>query len=123
MIYQNPKTTKKYHLKMLSSLLGSKEAAKNSILYRYKHGFSGFAARLTKSQTKEIESMILSLIKLVILQILTHFKSYIPCGTEFPQAVSVIRNRTSKSWGIIGIHHSSSKTSFTENREILVIKY
>ncbi|XP_019464295.1 PREDICTED: subtilisin-like protease SBT3.9 isoform X1 [Lupinus angustifolius] len=93
-IYQNPETAKKYHLKMLSSLLGSKEAAKNSILYSYKHGFSGFAARLTKSQAEEIE--------------------------KFPEVVSVIRNRihklhTTRSWDFIGIHHSSSKTSYTEN--------
>ncbi|KAG4939044.1 hypothetical protein JHK84_045242 [Glycine max] len=53
-IYQNPQTTKMYPHKMLSSLLGSKEAAKNSILYSYKHGFSGFAARLTKYQAEEI---------------------------------------------------------------------
>lgn len=32
----------------------SKEAAKESILYSYKHGFSGFAAALTKSQAKLI---------------------------------------------------------------------
>jgi hypothetical protein len=32
----------------------SKDAAKESILYSYKHGFSGFAAVLTKSQEKLI---------------------------------------------------------------------
>ena len=32
----------------------SKEAAKESILYHYKHGFSGFAAVLTASQAKVI---------------------------------------------------------------------
>lgn len=36
------------------SLYYSKEAAKNSMLYSYKHGFSGFAARLTESQAEEI---------------------------------------------------------------------
>ncbi|KAE9610464.1 putative tripeptidyl-peptidase II [Lupinus albus] len=82
-IYQNPETTKKHHFKMLSSLLGS-----------YKHGFSGFAARLTKSQAEEIE--------------------------KFPEVVSVIPNRihklhTTRSWDFIGIHHSSLKASFTEN--------
>ncbi|XP_061373045.1 subtilisin-like protease SBT3.3 [Gastrolobium bilobum] len=93
-IYHNPETTKRYHHKMLSSLLGSKEAAKNSILYSYKHGFSGFAARLTKSQAEEIEM--------------------------FPGVVSIFPNRihklhTTRSWDFIGVHHSSSKTAFTES--------
>ncbi|CAI0424438.1 unnamed protein product, partial [Linum tenue] len=35
-------------------LKNSKEAAEESILYSYKHGFSGFAAALTKSQAKLI---------------------------------------------------------------------
>ncbi|KAK7318983.1 hypothetical protein RJT34_03692 [Clitoria ternatea] len=92
--YQNPETTKRYHHKMLSSLLGSKEAAKNSILYSYKHGFSGFAARLTKSQAEAI--------------------------AKFPGVVSVIPNgihklHTTRSWDFIGIHHSSSKTAFTDS--------
>ncbi|KAK8331907.1 hypothetical protein E1A91_A10G103500v1 [Gossypium mustelinum] len=42
---------------MLSNLLGSKEAEKSSMLNSYKHGFSGFAARLTESQEKEIEGL------------------------------------------------------------------
>ncbi|KAK7247045.1 hypothetical protein RIF29_41921 [Crotalaria pallida] len=93
-ISHNPETTKMHHLKMLSSLLGSKEAARSSILYSYKHGFSGFAARLTKSQAEEI--------------------------AKFPEVVSVIPNRihklhTTRSWDFIGIHHSSSKSSFTES--------
>ncbi|KAL1328639.1 hypothetical protein HN51_038457 [Arachis hypogaea] len=88
-IFDNPDTTKKVHHKILSSLLGSKEAAKNSILYSYKHGFSGFAARLTKSQAEEV--------------------------AKFPGVVSVIPNRihklhTTRSWDFLGIHHSSSNT-------------
>jgi hypothetical protein len=42
---------------MSFSLLCSKEAAKNSLLYSYKHGFSGFAARMSKSQAQDIASM------------------------------------------------------------------
>lgn len=38
-------------------LLCSKEDAKTSLLYSYKHGFSGFAARMTKSQAEDIASM------------------------------------------------------------------
>lgn len=36
------------------NLCCSKEAAIDSIVYSYKHGFSGFAARLIESQAKEI---------------------------------------------------------------------
>lgn len=42
------------HHEMLSTVLGCKEAATSSILYNYKHGFSGFAAVLTKSQAAHI---------------------------------------------------------------------
>ncbi|GLT30645.1 hypothetical protein SLA2020_054360 [Shorea laevis] len=42
------------HHQILSEILGSKEAAKESILYSYRHGFSGFAAVLTQSQAKLI---------------------------------------------------------------------
>jgi len=40
--------------KLIDCFLGvhSKEAAKLSLLYSYKHGFSGFAAILTKSQAE-----------------------------------------------------------------------
>ncbi|KAL9296092.1 hypothetical protein ACSQ67_021988 [Phaseolus vulgaris] len=93
-IYQNPTLTKKYHNKMLSSLLGSKEAAKSSILYSYKHGFSGFAARLTKHQAEAI--------------------------AKFPGVVSVIPNgihklHTTRSWDFIGIHHSTSKSALSNS--------
>ncbi|KAG5617365.1 hypothetical protein H5410_017189 [Solanum commersonii] len=42
------------HHQILTFVLGSPEAARDSIIYSYKHGFSGFAARLTKSQAKKI---------------------------------------------------------------------
>ncbi|XLR64673.1 hypothetical protein S83_015345, partial [Arachis hypogaea] len=92
-IYDNPDTTKKVRHKILSSLLGSKEAAKNSILCSNKHGFSGFAARLTKSQAEEV--------------------------AKFSGVIFVIPNRihklhTTRSWNFLGIHHSSSNTVSNE---------
>uniref|UniRef100_A0A0D3F3F4 Subtilisin-like protease n=1 Tax=Oryza barthii TaxID=65489 RepID=A0A0D3F3F4_9ORYZ len=42
------------HHDMLASVLGSKDGAMRSIVYSYKHGFSGFAAMLTESQAEEI---------------------------------------------------------------------
>ncbi|RID45997.1 hypothetical protein BRARA_I02688 [Brassica rapa] len=52
--HDDPKLVTESHHQMLSSLLGSKEDAHDSMVYSYRHGFSGFAARLTKSQAKKI---------------------------------------------------------------------
>ncbi|KAF3434167.1 hypothetical protein FNV43_RR25270 [Rhamnella rubrinervis] len=86
--YDDPESTKKSHHKMLSTLLGSKDAAQRSILYSYRHSFSGFAARLTQSEAESI--------------------------AEFPEVVQVIPNRihklhTTRSWDFIGIHPESPK--------------
>ncbi|KAI3672937.1 hypothetical protein L6452_39040 [Arctium lappa] len=43
-----------YHLRTLSSVLGSEEAAKGALLYTYKHAACGFSAKLTPSQVEEI---------------------------------------------------------------------
>ncbi|KAL6177765.1 hypothetical protein ACLB2K_049287 [Fragaria x ananassa] len=84
--HEDPEFTKNFHHKMLTNLLGSKEAAYNSILYSYKHGFSGFAARLTESQVETI--------------------------AEFPGVLQVIPNRvhklqTTRSWDFIENHQHS----------------
>ncbi|CAB4300469.1 unnamed protein product [Prunus armeniaca] len=42
------------HHDMLVSDFGSKEAAYDSMVYSYKHGFSGFAAEVTESQAQKI---------------------------------------------------------------------
>ncbi|ESQ55245.1 hypothetical protein EUTSA_v10024501mg [Eutrema salsugineum] len=52
--HDDPKLVTKSHRKMLKSVLGSSEAARESLIYNYKHGFSGFAARLTESQAKKL---------------------------------------------------------------------
>ncbi|CAN6543975.1 unnamed protein product [Malus baccata var. baccata] len=49
-----PELVSESHHQTLSSVFGSKEAARESILYNYKHGFSGFAAVLTPCQAKLI---------------------------------------------------------------------
>ncbi|KAK9274994.1 hypothetical protein L1049_022251 [Liquidambar formosana] len=92
--HKDPATIRQSHHKMLSTLLGSKEAGRSSILYSYKHGFSGFAARLTESQAEEIAG--------------------------FPGVVQVIPNRihklhTTRSWDFLGLHHHSAKNLLTES--------
>eukprot|EP01018_Ginkgo_biloba_P020907 Gb_06524 [translate_table: standard] len=55
--YQNPQLNEQLHREILASVLGSKEAANDSIVYSYKHSFSGFAAKLTHSQAKFIADL------------------------------------------------------------------
>ncbi|KAG7978095.1 hypothetical protein I3843_05G064900 [Carya illinoinensis] len=55
--HEEPELVQDSHHEILSNIIGS-EAAKESILYSYKHGFSGFAAALTESQAKQIAGVI-----------------------------------------------------------------
>ncbi|CAN8246596.1 unnamed protein product [Cochlearia groenlandica] len=55
--HDDPKFVTESHHQMLWSLLGSKEEAHDSMVYSYKHGFSGFAAKLTKSQAKKLADL------------------------------------------------------------------
>uniref|UniRef100_A0A0E0P4P4 Peptidase S8/S53 domain-containing protein n=1 Tax=Oryza rufipogon TaxID=4529 RepID=A0A0E0P4P4_ORYRU len=72
------------HHDMLASVLGSKEAALESIVYSYRYSFSGFAARLTKAQASIIRGL--------------------------PDVVSVRENHihqlhTSRSWDFLGMDY------------------
>ncbi|KAK9287447.1 hypothetical protein L1049_015868 [Liquidambar formosana] len=80
--HEEPELVQDSHHEILSGLLGSKEAAMDSILYSYKHGFSGFAAVLTHSQAKLI--------------------------ADFPGVVRVVPNRilslqTTRSWDFLQV--------------------
>ncbi|XP_028805798.1 subtilisin-like protease SBT3.17 [Neltuma alba] len=43
-----------YHIRTLTAVLGSEEAAKEALLYSYKSAASGFSAKLTPEQVSEI---------------------------------------------------------------------
>ncbi|XP_042448039.1 subtilisin-like protease SBT3.10 [Zingiber officinale] len=55
--HDDPNHVTASHHDMLSSILGSKEEALSSIVYSYKHGFSGFAAMLTEYQADRIREL------------------------------------------------------------------
>ncbi|CAL9232338.1 unnamed protein product [Arabidopsis halleri] len=85
--HDNPESVTESHHQMLWSLLGSKEAVLDSIVYSYRHGFSGFAAKLTESQAQQI--------------------------SELPEVVQVIPNTlyemtTTRTWDYLGISPGNS---------------
>ncbi|CAM0953622.1 unnamed protein product [Alopecurus aequalis] len=50
--HDDPSVATASHHDVLTSVLGSKEEALESIVYSYRHGFSGFSAMLTESQAE-----------------------------------------------------------------------
>ncbi|KAJ8470636.1 hypothetical protein OPV22_024979 [Ensete ventricosum] len=52
-----PAAVTELHHATLSTVLGSKQSATSSILYSYKHGFSGFAAVLTESEAARVADL------------------------------------------------------------------
>ncbi|XBI60928.1 subtilisin-like protease SBT3.6 isoform X1 [Triticum dicoccoides] len=78
------------HHDMLTTLLGSKEESMASVVYNYKHGFSGFAAMLTPEQAKQL--------------------------AEVPEVISVEKNKihttaTTRSWDFLGLNYQMTGTS------------
>ncbi|XP_019195112.1 PREDICTED: subtilisin-like protease SBT3.10 [Ipomoea nil] len=75
------------HHDMLATVLGSKEAATDSMIYSYRHGFSGFAALMTKSHAQTFQ--------------------------DLPGVVKVIPNsfyklRNTRSWDYLGLSLNSA---------------
>uniref|UniRef100_A0A453QRT5 Subtilisin-like protease n=1 Tax=Aegilops tauschii subsp. strangulata TaxID=200361 RepID=A0A453QRT5_AEGTS len=83
--HDDPSVVTASHHDMLTSVFGSKDEALRSIVYSYKHGFSGFAAMLTESQAETI--------------------------AKFPEVVTVKPNifhetHTTRSWDFLDLHHN-----------------
>ncbi|XP_052144509.1 subtilisin-like protease SBT3.3 [Oryza glaberrima] len=55
--HDDPSVVTASHHDALTSVFGSKDEAMKSIVYSYKHGFSGFAAMLTESQADELAKL------------------------------------------------------------------
>ncbi|KAG8374507.1 hypothetical protein BUALT_Bualt10G0002000 [Buddleja alternifolia] len=80
--HEDPKLVTDSHHDMLTELMGSKQLASESIVYSYRHGFSGFAAKLTEFQAQQL--------------------------SDHPDVVGVIPNtfyklQTTRSWDYLGL--------------------
>ncbi|XP_022931494.1 subtilisin-like protease SBT3.9 isoform X2 [Cucurbita moschata] len=84
--YEDVKLTTDSHHELLESVMGSKEKSLESMMYSYRHGFSGFAAKLTNSQAQ----------KLALARV-------------FPS--SLYKMRTTRSWDFLGLSSSPSASS------------
>ncbi|TYH97935.1 hypothetical protein ES332_A12G275200v1 [Gossypium tomentosum] len=80
--HDDPKRATDSHHDLLATVVGSKEIASDLMVYSYRHGFSGFAAKLTESQAQKL--------------------------SELPGVVRVIPNtlhrlQTTRSWDFLGL--------------------
>ncbi|XP_060972050.1 subtilisin-like protease SBT3.5 [Cannabis sativa] len=55
--HQDPDLITDSHHHLLAKIVGSKERASELMVYSYRHGFSGFAAKLTQSQAQHIAEL------------------------------------------------------------------
>ncbi|XVF53285.1 hypothetical protein PTKIN_Ptkin05aG0087200 [Pterospermum kingtungense] len=83
------------HHEMLATVLGSKESSKDSMVYSYKHGFSGFAAKMTQAQAQVL--------------------------SKLPGVVHVRRNQfyklqTTRSWDYLGLSSNSPSNLLNKSK-------
>ncbi|PON95646.1 Subtilase [Trema orientale] len=90
--HDDPKLTSNHHLQLLTNVFASKEDAKQSMLYSYKHSFSGFSAILNSTQ-----AAILAKRKGVI----SVFKS------------KMLKPQTTRSWDFLGLSLTRSQGQST----------
>nr|GMD58534.1 subtilisin-like protease SBT3.5 isoform X1 [Ipomoea batatas] len=85
------------HHDMLATVLGSHEAAADSMIYSYRHGFSGFAAMMTKSQAQTV--------------------------ADLPGVVKVMPNykyklQTTRSWDYLGLSFNSANNNLLHDTKM-----
>ncbi|CAO2038008.1 unnamed protein product [Urochloa humidicola] len=88
--HDDPSVVTASHHDVLTSVLGSKDEAQKSIVYSYKHGFSGFAAMLTDSQARAIASLP----GVISVKANTHYQTH-----------------TTRSWDFLGLGNDQSSSS------------
>ncbi|KAI4312437.1 hypothetical protein MLD38_037247 [Melastoma candidum] len=96
-------TEKELHRKLLTSVLGSNEKVDEAIVYSYKWGFSGFAAKITEAQAQRL--------------------------SELPEVIKVLPNtvhrmQTTRSWDFLGVpdlHAPSSSLNQSNHGDGVII--
>ncbi|URD94122.1 Subtilase family [Musa troglodytarum] len=110
--HEDPDLVTASHHDMMSSALGSKEEAVSSIVYSYKHGFSGFAAMLTESQADQIadlpEVISVNPSRSVPLHT-TRSWDYLGLGYEQPQPTGLLRRGNFGDGIIVGVVDSGKR--------------
>uniref|UniRef100_A0A804IAU8 Uncharacterized protein n=1 Tax=Musa acuminata subsp. malaccensis TaxID=214687 RepID=A0A804IAU8_MUSAM len=125
--HEDPDLVTASHHDMLSSVLGSKEEAVSSIVYNYKHGFSGFAAMLTESKAHQIAESAYLLrplkqkIERLYLNLSCDFmrereRERIHNVFKLPEVISVNRSRsvplhTTRSWDYLGLGYEKPQST------------
>ncbi|KAJ4970531.1 hypothetical protein NE237_003630 [Protea cynaroides] len=85
---QDPILTTKSHVQVLSNVFASERAAKDALLYSYKHSFSGFSAMLNSTQAATLDKME---------GVISVFRS------------KTLRLHTTRSWDFLGLTLDHSK--------------
>ncbi|BFG33367.1 hypothetical protein CerSpe_196410 [Prunus speciosa] len=88
----DPHLASKHHLQLLSKVFASEEDVRQSMLYSYKHSFSGFSAKLNSSQATTLAKME---------EVISVFRS------------KTLRLHTTRSWDFLGLTLSSSSSTST----------
>ncbi|XP_045083333.1 uncharacterized protein [Aegilops tauschii subsp. strangulata] len=83
-LHENADDATASHHRILASVLGSEEAASRSMVYSYKHGFSGFSAMLTESQAGKLGGLP---------------------GVTSVRMNQVHSTHTTRSWDFMGLPH------------------
>ncbi|CAH8257152.1 unnamed protein product [Arabidopsis lyrata] len=102
--HDTPELVTKSHYQILEPLLGSKEAARNSLVYNYKHGFSGFAAKLTASQAKNLSAHpeVLSVVPSRVMRLKTT-RTFDYLGLSLTSPKGLLHETRMGSEAIIGV--------------------
>uniref|UniRef100_J3LVC7 Subtilisin-like protease n=1 Tax=Oryza brachyantha TaxID=4533 RepID=J3LVC7_ORYBR len=117
--HDDPEKTTASHHDMLTTILGSKEEAIESIIYSYRHGFSGFAAKLTESQAQQLSELPeVRSIKLSTVHPLhtTHSQDFL--GLDYMKPTGLLHDAKHGDGVIIGIIDTGiwpESKSFSDN--------
>ncbi|KAG7014677.1 Subtilisin-like protease SBT3.3 [Cucurbita argyrosperma subsp. argyrosperma] len=102
--HDNEELLVKAHHGVLASVLGSQEGSVDSLVYSYKYGFSGFAAKLTMAQAQMI-SELPSVVEVIPNRLhkmqTTRSWDYLQLSPRFPN--SLLRKSRMGSGAIIGV--------------------